>query len=329
MRICLLTIILVSWLSACRQGQPDMGKPSFDVRDPAMLQYVDTTAGIEVLTEGFEWTEGPLWIDSSGGYLLFSDIPRNRIMKWSASGGTQVYLEPSGYTGSAKLGDPGSNGLLLDSLGRLVLCMQGDRRMAWMDASLDSPAPKFVTLADKFEGKRFNSPNDAVFHPNGDLYFTDPAYGLPKYVEDPAKETPHQGVYRRKADGSVDMLTDEFDAPNGIAFSNDYTKLYIANSGKEKIWKVFDLDSTGKLTNGKIFFDAREIKDPGAPDGMKIHRNGIIYATGPGGVWLFTADGKALGRIRTGQLCSNVALDAEQQYLYITADPQLVRVRLK
>jgi gluconolactonase len=207
--------------------------------------------------------------------------------------------------------------------------MQGDRRMAWMDASLDSPAPKFVTLADKFEGKRFNSPNDAVFHPNGDLYFTDPAYGLPKYVEDPAKETPHQGVYRRKADGSVDMLTDEFDAPNGIAFSNDYTKLYIANSGKEKIWKVFDLDSTGKLTNGKIFFDAREIKDPGAPDGMKIHRNGIIYATGPGGVWLFTADGKALGRIRTGQLCSNVALDAEQQYLYITADPQLVRVRLK
>ena len=328
MRISLLSITLLTCLFACRQDQPDLGKPSFDVQDPAMLQYVDTTGGIEVLADGFEWTEGPLWIDSSGGYLLFSDIPRNRIMKWSASGGAQVYLEPSGYTGSAKLSEPGSNGLLLDSLGRLVLCMQGDRRMAWMDAPLDTPAAKFVTLADKFDGRRFNSPNDAVFHRNGDLYFTDPAYGLAKYVDDPAKETPYQGVYRRTADGTVELLTDEFDAPNGIAFSNDYTKLYIANSGKDKIWKVFDLDSVGKLTNGRIFFDARDVKDPGAPDGMKIHRNGMIYATGPGGVWLFTPEGKALGRIRVGQLCSNVALDSEQKYLYITADPLLVRIRL-
>jgi gluconolactonase len=324
-----LSISVMAMLFACGEGQPDLGKPSFDVKDPAMLAYVDTTGGIEVLADGFEWTEGPLWIDSSGGYLLFSDIPRNRIMKWSVAGGAQVYLEPSGYSGAEKLKEPGSNGLLLDSLGRLVICMHGDRRVARMDAPLDSPAPKFVSLADKVDGKRFNSPNDAVFHPNGDLYFTDPAYGLAKYVDDPAKETPHQGVYRAKTDGTVELLTDEFDAPNGIAFSNDYTKLYVANSGKDKIWKVFDVGADGKLSNGRIFFDAREEKDPGAPDGLKIHRNGIIYATGPGGVWLFTAEGKALGRIRTGQLCSNVALDSEQKYLYITADPLLVRIRLK
>jgi gluconolactonase len=302
---------------------------SFDVTDPAFLSLVDTARGIEKLAEGFDWSEGPLWVEQ-GKYLLFSDIPPNRIMKWSEAGGLETYLHPSGYTGTVERGgEPGSNGLLLDSAGKLVMCQHGDRRMARMDAPLDKPAPAFITLADRYEGRRLNSPNDAVYHSNGDLYFTDPPYGLVKNMEDSSKEIPFQGVYRVRKDGTVDLLTDELSRPNGIAFSPDEKKLYLANSDVNKIWKVYDVTEDGRIANGKIFYDASAVKDPGAPDGMKVHRNGTIYATGPGGVWVFTPEGKPLGRIRVGQLCSNVAFDADQQYLYITADPWLVRVNIK
>ena len=301
---------------------------TFDVTDPAFLLQVDTAHGIQKLAEGFDWSEGPLWVEN-GNYLLFSDIPPNRIMKWSEAGGLETYLHPSGYTGSvARGGEPGSNGLLLDSAGHLVMCQHGDRRMARMDAPLDKPQPKFITLADRYDGKRFNSPNDAVFHSNGDLYFTDPPYGLVKNMEDSSKEIPFQGVYRVRKDGTVDLLTDELSRPNGIAFSPDEKQLYLANSDVNKIWKVYDLTEDGRIANGKIFYDASAETDPGAPDGMKVHPNGTVYATGPGGVWIFSPEGKPLGRIRVGQLCSNVAFDKEQRYLYITADPWLVRVKL-
>jgi gluconolactonase len=301
---------------------------SIQVLDPMMNTLIDTAFGIEILAEGFDWSEGPLWIDK-GNYLLFSDIPPNKIMKWSEEKGIEEYLHPSGYTGTLpRGGEPGSNGLILDNKGRLVMCQHGDRRMARMDAPLDKPEAKFVTLADRYEGKKLNSPNDAVYHSNGDLYFTDPPYGLVKNMEDPSKEIPYQGVYRLKKTGALELLTKELSRPNGIALSPDEKKLYVANSDVHKIWMVYDLTKDGGIANGRIFFDASADKDPGSPDGMKIDKKGNIFSTGPGGVVVFDSNAKMLGKIKVGQSCSNVAFDSRHQYLYITADGWLVRVKL-
>jgi gluconolactonase len=301
---------------------------SIQVLDPMMNTLVDTAFGIEILAEGFDWSEGPLWI-AKGNYLLFSDIPPNKIMKWSEEKGIEEYLHPSGYTGTLpRGGEPGSNGLLLDNKGRLVMCQHGDRRMARMDAPLDKPEAKFITLTDNYEGKKLNSPNDAVYHSNGDLYFTDPPYGLVNNMKDDTKEIPYQGVYRLKKSGELELLTKEMSRPNGIALSPDEKKLYVANSDVNKIWMVYELTKDGGIANGKIFFDASADKEPGSPDGMKIDKNGNIFTTGPGGVVVFDSNAKMLGKIKVGQSCSNVAFDSRHQYLYITADGWLVRVKL-
>ena len=300
--------------------------------DDEINQIIAENAEIEVIAEGFEWSEGPLWI-SRGNYLIFSDIPPNRIYKWSQEDSLSVYLEPSGYTGSdSRNGEPGSNGLLLSPDGALVLCQHGDRRVAVMDASLQEPKPEYETLADSFEGKRLNSPNDACYHSNGDLYFTDPPYGLEGNVNDPAKEIEFQGVYRLNSQGEVDLLTAELSRPNGIAFSPDEKKLYVANSDPEKaIWMVFDVLADGTIENGRVFFDATSKvgKEKGLPDGLKVNRKGYIFATGPGGVLVFDPDGKHLGTIHTTQATANCAFDAEEKTLYITADMFLLRVSLK
>jgi gluconolactonase len=302
---------------------------SFEVKDPAFTDLIDTAAGIDILASGLDWSEGPLWVEK-GGYLLFSDIPPNKIMKWSEAKGLELYLQPSGYTGTVpRAGEPGSNGLLLDKNGNLVLCQHGDRRIARMDAPLDRPAPKFITLADRYEGKRLNSPNDAVCHSNGDLYFTDPPYGLIGNMSDSSKEIAYQGVYRLHKDGTVDLLTKEIARPNGIALSPDEKKLYVANSHSNRIWMVYNLAEDGTLSGGKIFYDATASKEWGAPDGMKVHPNGMIFATGPGGAWVMTPEGKALGRIRIQQACSNLAFDSRKKNLFITADSLVLRVRLK
>lgn len=199
-----------------------------------------------------------------------------------------------------------------------------------MEAPLDSPKAVFTTLADNFEGKRLNSPNDAVFHSNGDLFFTDPPYGLVNNINDSSKEISFQGVYHVGKDGKTRLVTKNMTRPNGIAFSPDYKKLYVANSGDTiKIWNVFDVAEDGSTSNERLFYDASNSTEPGAPDGLKVDKNGNIYATGPGGVWVMTADAKVLGKIKVGQLCSNVALNDDQTELYITADPWLVRVKLK
>jgi gluconolactonase len=309
-------------------AMPNKKTGSIQVIDPMMNSLVDTGYGIEILAEGFDWSEGPLWIEN-GNYLLFSDIPPNKIMKWSEAKGLETYLHPSGYTGTLpRGGEPGSNGLILDNQGRLVLCQHGDRRMARMDAPLDKPAARFITLADMYDGKRFNSPNDAVYHSNGDLYFTDPPYGLVKNMEDPAKEIPFQGIYRLKKSGEVELLSKELSRPNGIAFSPDEKKLYVGNSDRNRIWMVWDITADGGVTNGKIFYDASNDADGGAPDGMKVDKSGNIFSTGPGGVVVFDAHAKLLGKIKVGQACSNVAFDTNHKFLYITADGWLVRVKL-
>lgn len=286
---------------------------------------------LDVLAQGLDWTEGPLWIEEHQ-MLLFCDIPPNRIYKWTEEGGTELYLTPSGYTQQTpRGGEVGSNGLLLDPAGHLVLCQHGDRRMAKMDAPLDAPRPDYVTLADNYRGKKLNSPNDAVYKSNGDLYFTDPPYGLEKNVNDPLKEIPFQGVYRLTPDGEVTLLLDSLTRPNGIAFLPDEKTLLIANSDPGKVhWYAYDVDDQGLLQNGRLFFDASEASRSaqGMPDGLKVDDQGNVFATGPGGIWIFNADGEALGRIRIHQLVSNVSLSNDGREIYATADGEVLRFKL-
>lgn len=314
-------------LARTSEAYPTTG--SIERADEAINDLIPEDAVLEVVARGFDWSEGPLWV-KDGGYLLFSDIPPNRIYRWKENDGLRLYLHPAGYTGETdRGGEPGSNGLLIDDEGRLVLCQHGDRRMAWMDAPLSDPAPNFVTLADRYDGKRFNSPNDAVFHRNGDLFFTDPPYGLVGYVDDPAKEIEFQGVYRLTSEGHVHLVTDDLPRPNGIAFSPDYRTLYVANShGEYPVWTAFDVDEDGVPSNPRPFFDSRSIDRRGGGDGLKVDKQGNVFATGPGGVLVLSPDGDYLGTIRTGRATSNCAFGEDGSTLFITADDLLLRVRL-
>jgi gluconolactonase len=302
------------------------------INDPKLLEVVPGKIEVEILAEGFEWTEGPLWL-AEQQKLLFSDIPRNSIYEWTETGGVKLYLKPSGYTRTKpREGEPGSNGLLLSPNGELILCQHGDRQIAKMNSGLQNPQPDFTTLTDQYNGKKLNSPNDAVFHKNGDLYFTDPPYGLEKNMEDPLKELDFQGVYKTKPNGKTVLLTKKLSRPNGIAFSNDYKKLYVANSDPENaIWMVYDINKEGLLKNGKVFFDVTDqnTEENGNPDGLKVHKNGWIFATGPKGVWIFSPQGEHLGTIFTGEKTANCAFNEDYSVLFLTADNYLLRVKLK
>ena len=287
----------------------------------------------EILAEGFEWSEGPLWLPQQEK-VIFSDIPNNSIFEWSEKDGLKLYLKPSGYTDTIpRGGETGSNGLLLDAEGRLVLCQHGDRRMARMKTSLDAPKASFETIAGAWDGMRFNSPNDAIFHSNGNLYITDPAYGMELRYEDPRREMDFTGVFVSSPGGEVKLLTDKLTAPNGIGLSPDESRLYVANSGGSSgsIWMEYEVMEDGTIQNGKLFYDARPASDSlrGAPDGLVVRNDGIIFATGPGGVWVLSPEGEHLGIILTGHATSNCTLDAKNRYLYMTADMYLMRIRLR
>lgn len=287
----------------------------------------------EIIAKGFQWTEGPVWIPEQE-ILLFSDIPANSVFQWCEKDGLKLYLKPSGYTDSTyRGGETGSNALVLDKAGNLVLCQHGDRRMARMDAPIDKPAPIYITLVDKWQGKRLNSPNDAVFNSHGDLFFTDPAYGMEYGFKDPKRQMNFTGVFKLSAEGVLTLLTDKMTAPNGIGLSPDESKLYVSNSGGEdqSIWMEYRFEKDGSLDKGKIFYNASQDRngEKGEPDGMKVRKDGIIFSAGPGGIWIFSPDGKHLGTIKTGQTTSNCALDDKGRYLYITADKYIMRIRLK
>jgi len=306
---------------------PTLGK--IERLDPALDSLLPADAIIEVVVHNkFDWAEGPVW-DKKEHRVLFSDIPKNMIWQWSAEGGLKEFLKPSGYTGSAKFTgrEPGSNGLAINKAGELILCQHGDRRLAKL---VDG---KFVTLADRYDGKRLNSPNDLVIKLNGDIYFTDPPYGLPKIEKDPAKELDFQGVYRLTAKGELTLMTKEMTRPNGIALSPDEKTLYVANSDPDQsIWMAFPVKDDGTLGEGKVFFDstpAAKDKKPGLPDGMKVSQDGTIWATGPGGVYIFTPAGKHLGTLATGVPTANCGFGEDGSTLYITADKSLVRVKTK
>lgn len=300
--------------------------------DKRMDQIIAPDELPEIIAKGFSWTEGPLWLPDQN-ILLFSDIPSNSIYQWSEKEGTKLYLKPSGYTDTLKRGgETGSNGLLLDSKGRLVLCQHGDRRIARMDAPVDKPEPKFISLSDNWQGKRLNSPNDAVFNSKGDLFFTDPPYGLEQSFNDPHKELNFTGVFRLSADGKLALLTDKLSAPNGIALSPDESKLYVANSGEtDPLWMEYRFKKDGTIDEGRLIYNASEEKktDKGSPDGMKIRDDGIIFASGPGGIWVFSAEGEHLGTVKTGEATSNCALDEKGKYLYITADKYVMRIKFR
>jgi gluconolactonase len=295
--------------------------------DPRLDPIVPRDARVERLAEGFDWSEGPVW-DRRGGFLLFSDVPLNTVFKWQQGKGVRVFLKPSGYTGTApRGGEPGSNGLLMDSKGRLILCQHGDRRVARLEEG-----GTFTTLADRYNGKRFNSPNDGAFKSNGDLYFTDPPYGLIGLNDDPAKELEFNGVYRlARNDGTVTLLTREMTFPNGIAFSPDEKTLYVANSDPKKaIWMAFPVQDDGTLGAGRVFADVTSSvgSKKGLPDGMKVDKAGNLFATGPGGVLIFASDGAHLGTFATGEATANCGWGEDGTVLYITADMYLGRIKL-
>jgi gluconolactonase len=299
--------------------------------DPAFDALVKSDAKIEIIAEGFEWSEGPLWIEEKK-MLLFSDVPTNIVYKWTEENGKQTYLTPSGRTGSLPYGnEPGSNGLTLNPEGKLVLCQHGDRRVALMDAPLTAPAAKFISVADNFDGKKFNSPNDAVFNSKGDLFLTDPPYGLPEKEKDPTREISFHGVY--KVTGGVPkLITDSITRPNGIALFPGDKRLLVANSDPAKpIWYSFDIADDGTASNAAIFYDATEAAktEKGLPDGLKIDKNGNVFASGPGGIWIFDQNGKLLGRIKIPELVSNCAFSSDEKTLFVTADMYLVRVKLR
>ncbi len=285
-------------------------------------------AKIEKLAAGFKWSEGPVWI-RDGGFLLFSDVPQNSIFRWKDNEGLSLYLKPSGYTGTEpRGGEPGSNGLALDPQGRLVMCQHGDRRVVRVERD-----GSWTVLADRFEGKRFNSPNDLVFRSDGTLYFTDPPYGLQGAERERLGDLGFCGVYQVTPDGKVILLTKELSRPNGIALSPDEKTLYVANSdGQRPIWMAYPVLEDGSIGPGRVFFDAtpwvREGKLRGAPDGLAVDIYGNLWATGPGGVNIFSPQGEFLGRISPGVATANCCFGGpDGSTLYITAHMFLCRVK--
>lgn len=297
--------------------------------DSGLDDLIPADAKIEVLSGGFTWTEGPVWVDDeAGGHLLFSDIPRNSIFRWSEGRGVELFMRPSGYTGVTYYGlEPGSNGLALDSKGRLTACEHGDRRVSVLTRGGGKR-----TLVDNYQGRRLNSPNDLVFDRGGSIYFTDPPYGLPDRESDPRRELDFCGVYRLDPDGALTLLTKQLARPNGIGLSPDQSTLYVAQSDPENpIWMSFPIKDDQSLGEGKVLFTAKEYMQeyPGLPDGLAVASNGIIFGSGPGGIYVITPQGKLLGRLITGGRTSNCAFGADGKTLYITADAYLCRVKLK
>jgi len=297
--------------------------------DPALDKLVPAGAVVEKVAGNLQFAEGPVWV-RSGGYLLFSDIPANAIMKRTAAGDLSAVRKPI-FTHDFPSGiQIGTNGLTLDSASRLIACEHGNRRVSRTEKD-----GTITTLAERYEGKRLNSPNDvAVRRRNGDIYFTDPNSVARNNPPDPNNyfkgELGFNGVYRVTSAGKLELLIKDMPYPNGLAFSPDEKKLYIANTRPEKFWMVYDVEANGTLANGKKFLDVNQEPGDGVPDGMKVDRRGNLYAAGPGGVLVISPAGKPLGTIAVPEIAANCAWgDADGKTLYITARTGLYRIKLK
>ncbi len=314
-----------------KEGSATSKASAFSIFDDQASSLFDLSNEVEELATGFIWTEGPLWLKSQN-CLLFSDIPNSKVMRYcpgivdgsgSANEGVDTYLSDSGF----------ANGLILDHNGDLILMQSRSRRVAKMDASLNQPEPRYTTLASDYKGKKLNSPNDVSINANGDLYFTDPPYGLPEQLDDPSKELDFQGVYRLNVNGDLTLLDSQLKYPNGVLLVDNDTKLIVAVSDPDNpSWYIYDVDTNGLLENRREFASALDYKfkrgTDGLPDGLKQHRNGTVFATGPGGVWVFTTTGKLLAHLQIEGPVANLAFDESQDYVYLTSQDRLLRVKL-
>ncbi len=306
---------------------------------PEIDKLIPKDAKLETLATGYKWTEGPVWVEP-GGYLLFAEIPSNRIMKLVPGQKPAEFMHPSGYKGRTPFSgpEPGSNGMTLDKRGRLTVAGHAQRDV-WRLESLTSHT-EMTILVDSYKGKRLNSPNDLVYRSDGSLYFTDPPYGLPTQSDrDPQRQLEFNGVYRlpgaldiqpgsAPANGKLELLVSDLTRPNGIAFSPDEQYLYVNNSEPKKIWMKYRVKPDGSVTDGKLFFDATSDKRKGSPDGMKIDMNGNVYSAGPGGIWIFSPEGKHLGTIELPDATGNLAWgDSDYKTLYITSSGNVYRIR--
>ena len=322
----LLAFLLAPAFAVAADEKPHEFKGGIERLDPAFDALVAADAKVEKLAEGFNWSEGPTWYK---GAVVFSDVPENVAYRWAEGmDKAEVFIKPSGMTTpTAGFKEQGSNGLSTDAGGNLILCQHGDRRIARWEKE------KFTTLAERFDGKHFNSPNDLAIRKNGDIYFTDPPYGLDKGNDSPLKEQPFNGIYRVKPDGAVSLVTKDINWPNGIAFSPDEKILYIAVSdSKRPHIEAGDVQADGSVTNWRTFYDATGVGQPGdkgSCDGMKVDAAGNIWTTGPGGVLVVSREGKLLGRILTNEQTGNCCWGDDGSTLYICADMFLVRVKTK
>lgn len=299
--------------------------------DPRLDKLIPTDAKIDVLASGFVWSEGPVWVKPSGdspGFLLFSDVPENTVFRWTEKDGLTPFLKPSGYTGLGRYSDePGSNGLTIDGLGRLISCEHGDRRISAMPLSGGGGK---VTLADSYRGKRLNSPNDVAAHPNGSYFFTDPPYGLPNREKDTGPND-IMGVYRIAPDGVLSLFVGDLTRPNGVAFSPDGKTVYVAQSdGANPLVMAYPLQPDGSAGKGRVIFGAEGMKKAGLTggfDGMKVDQTGNLWVTGGKGVLVLSAAGELLGHIKTGVATSNCAWGDDGSTLYITADMFICRIK--
>lgn len=324
--ILLLTLLIIA---GC-QPQPEI-TGHLSVKDKRMLDHVAPTAMLDTLSSGYTWSEGPVWVEADQ-MLLWSDVPENTIYKWTEQEGTTAYLKPSGYLGSKDR--EGSNGLIINNDGELVLCQHGERIVSKMAAPLDKPVPRFTPLATLHEGRRFNSPNDVIQAKDGSYLFTDPPYGLPGLDEDPLKEMSYQGVYKTHVDRQeyVYLLDSTLSRPNGLALSPDQRFLYVANSDPDHaIWKQYEMsEDLHTIQSSRIFYNATHMvkKAKGLPDGLKVKADGTIFATGPGGVLVFHPNGTHLGTIETGQATANCAFNQDESKLFMTADNYIFSIDL-
>jgi gluconolactonase len=310
-------------------GSPQIVKTEIIKVDPSLDVIVSSDAKLEKLAGGFLFTEGPVWVPSTAttsGYLLFSDPNANTIYRWSPEGQVSVFRAKSGYSGFnvGEYQQPGSNGLTLDSKGHLTINQHGNRRVIRVE-----PRGNITVLAERYDGKRLNSPNDLVYRSDGALYFTDPPFGLPKAFDDPRKELPFSGVYCVK-DGQVKLVSTDLDAPNGLALSPDEKTLYVNNwNDKRKVILRYDVNQDCTLSNSKLFFDMTNAPGSDALDGLKVDQIGNVYSTGPGGLWIISPEGKQLGLIKGPEDPHNMAWgDDDGKTLYITALTGLYRIRL-
>ena len=318
--LCLLSIV------GCSQDEAAVSEiidnaGNIERLDPRLDALIPLDANIQKLASGFTFTEGPVW-DKRSDVLYFSDVRDNTIYSWSEDEGVNVFIQPV-FEEETDHPSVGSNGLTLDREGRLILMEHGYRRVSRLEANGER-----TTLIDNYRGNRLNSPNDVAWHSNGWLYFTDPPYGMPGLENDPARELNYNGIYRLSPEGEIQLLERNQTRPNGLVFSPDEETLYVANSDAEnKVWYAYTVIH-GIIGNPRIFYDVNDQSSEGAADGMKVDTEGNLFATGPGGVWIFDPDGTHLGTIKPDEVPANVAWGDDGSTLYMTARTGLYRVKL-